>query len=1521
MMHTRFALRRPVTTMMTFIALALIGVIAMRLLPLELFPDIRFPGIQVTIPYAGSTPEEVEQLITRPAEEAIATLSGIKEIRSTSSETGAELVVFFQWDRDPSAVGFEVRTKLESIRHEFPPSANRILTQMFAAGDDRVVAIRISSQEDLTRQYDTLDRYLKKPLERLDGVARVSLEGVEPLELRILVDPVRIAAHGVDIARLRDALEGANFSVSAGEITGGAQRFLVRPIGEFRTIDDVRNFIVTGNVRLHDLADVSLVTPELTVGRHLNGRPGVGLDVFKATGANIVDVAERVMAVVEEQRKLPQLQGIEVIVLQNQAENIRSSLSELRNAGLIGAGLALVVLFLFMRDWPTTLIVGLAVPFSLLITVAAMYFLGFSLNILTMMGMLLAIGLLVDNAVVVTESIFRHRQVTGADPIASTLTGVTEVGLAVLAGTLSTVIVFLPIIFGEESEIAIFMVHVAVPIVVAMLASLLVAQTLIPTLTARFPPPPPIRAGSFFARIQDWYLRRLDWLFAHKWWAALFVVLTVASPVPLFATGLVKMDMFPQDASDRLFLPYHIEGTYPLARTEEAVTRVEQYLEANKERFGIDLVYSYYLPDDASSVIRLKPRDELPMEPRELMKEIEKGIPEIIIGKPSFRFDEEQGQTGAFSMRLTGESTEELVALSRDVVKRLGDVKGLDAPRSTAKAGEHEVQVVVDRDRASRLGLSPQAVAQTVAVAMRGDPLKEFRADDREIQMRLAFRADNRQTLEDLAATPLYLPDGTRSTLGAVASFRIDQTARTIDRVDRLTSVVIEGIVADDSSLDEVKKGVEAVMERFPAAARRRLEIRPQRRGQRRHREDDADQHPARHRADLPGDGLAVRVPALPGIDPDVDRVRDRRRVLGPRDHGDADVVHGDAGDHDPDRRDREHRHRADRARDRPAQGGHEPPRRHPRGGAPPAAADPDDDGGDAARDAAARGRGHPDRRRRAFVLPDGARADVGAPVRLGDVAVLRAAVLRLARRHERLAPARQAALAWRPAGSGCALRPGAAGISAAGPCKRPSSRPRGRSHRARRPSPPAAARPVAARSRWHCARSPLPAIFSPRFLISASEPVLGVYQCERLRDLAQPRQAGIEVAVLGALDAAVVREAGVHGEAGHREPREQVLGVGDHREVHQAPTLDRQARELRPGLFLDRAMRLAHFAEVALGRDAALALRQDLRRKRAPLEVVPEALQLPEAPLALRKPAALGIRDFLRLPQALVRDLEPLRAVLLELRELLLALRVLAFTLELRREFLELLAAGPPQRLQAEMDQRVEPALGAAEQHFELLELLLQARVRVLLLLQLVAQVVQLVVEALQFLLELGAVPEQLQQPFLLGRISLADRRQLQLRPLVRKHDGHVSRSAGRYREAVAAPDAVFQPFVEQHVAGPALAVVRGDARCEAQQARMRGCGGRAAGLGKARVVVDADLEPGLALGAPAVAEQVGHLQRGRVAALLDDGELERRLARDLRGQRAAEPPEVRHQPAEANEVALIERHQAHERPWPRAP
>src|SRR5262245_57732997 len=256
MLHTSTALQRPVTTTMTFVALILVGLISLRLLPLEEFPDVTFPGMQVIIPFPGSTPEEVEQLITRPVEEALSTLSGIEELRSRSEADQAVLFIGFNWDRDLDAAAFDVRTKLDSIRPDLPAGADRILAFSFNATDQPVVTVRISADRDLTDQYDELERYLKRPLERIPGVARVELQGVLPREVRILIDAGRIAAHRVDVQQLRTLLEKSNFSVSAGEITEQGQRFSVRPIGEFRTLEDVGNLRVTGNVRLADIADV-----------------------------------------------------------------------------------------------------------------------------------------------------------------------------------------------------------------------------------------------------------------------------------------------------------------------------------------------------------------------------------------------------------------------------------------------------------------------------------------------------------------------------------------------------------------------------------------------------------------------------------------------------------------------------------------------------------------------------------------------------------------------------------------------------------------------------------------------------------------------------------------------------------------------------------------------------------------------------------------------------------------------------------------------------------------------------------------------------------------------------------------------------------------------------------------------------------------------------------------------------------------------------------------------------------------
>ena len=820
MMHTRLALRRPITTIMIFLAVSLVGLVGARLLPLEQLPDVTFPFMGVTIPYPGSTPQEIEELITRPVEDALATLPGIKEVRSNSQDASAQFEIEFNWGIDVQAASFGVRTKLDSIRAQLPKAASRILMFTASSADQPVLTVRLSAAQDLSTQYEILEHFLKKPIERLDGVARVDLAGVEPREVRILVDAGRIAAHGVDVQRLVKVLERSNFSVSAGQLTDRGQRFAVRPIGELTSLEQIRDLVIQADVRLKDLADVELVSPELTLRRHLDGRPAVGIDVFKSTQANIVDTVERVLKVVENARSQPQLQGITIFVIDNQAKAIKDSLRDVGESGVIGALLAVCVLYLFLRHWPTTLIVSLAVPISLLATLAVMFFVGLSINVLSMMGMMLAIGMLVDNSVVVTESVFRYRQMQPSQPLQATLSGVSEVGVATLAGTATAVVVFLPIVFGDRNQATIFLTHVAIPICVAMVASLLVAQSLIPMLTARFAPPPTATVGSVLERMRARYLLGLRWMLVRgRRPAAILAGMLLATIGLLVASSvwegkLLKVDMFPQDAGRQVALPYNLKGTYPIERVAAAVRTIEKYFDKNRERFGITHVYSRYTSDDAVTVLVLKPRDQAKIKSTDVIEMAQNNLPQIIIGKPSFRFDQHSGSEG-FSLQISGESTEKLARVADDVARALSGVKGLDTIRSEGRDGDEEVRIVVDRERAAALGLNPQTVALSVAAALRGDQLREFRGADRELTMRLAFRSSDKQNIEDLARLPIYLPGGQRITLGSVATFEVQRGPRGIRRINRLTAVTLSGTLQKDATMPVVKERVKAILDSY----------------------------------------------------------------------------------------------------------------------------------------------------------------------------------------------------------------------------------------------------------------------------------------------------------------------------------------------------------------------------------------------------------------------------------------------------------------------------------------------------------------------------------------------------------------------------------------------------------------------------------------------------------------------------------------------------------------------------------
>ena len=813
MKHTEIALRRPVTTIVVFVALSLVGLLASKLLPLEKFPDIEFPGIFVMVPYNGSTPEEVERLITRPVEEALATLSGVEAMYSTSREDQAEIFLEFGWDQSMGAKGIEARAKVDSIRHLLPNDVRRVLVFTGSLGDQPVLQLRISSERDLSDSYEMIDRLLTRRLERIEGVSRVDLQGVDPREIRILLKPDQLAAHGIDIATVRELLMNSNFAVSAGRITAADQRFSVRPSGEFGSVEEIRDLALNASgLRLRDVADIELLTPDRNYGRHLDRQYAIGVAISKSTGANMVDVTDRVIEQVEKIGELPEMNGINIFALDNQGEAVRESLGDLLSAGALGGLLAIFVLYLFLRQVTTTLIVTASVPFALMITLGALYFAGLSLNILTMMGLMLAVGMLVDNAVVVTESIFRHRTDNPDEPVEATISGVREVGLAVIAGTATTIVVFAPMIVGTRTDMTIFLSHVAITIIVALLASLFIAQTLVPMLAARIAVPPQPKSGAWISRLTTRYAASLEWILGHHWWTAAGIGLVCLIGVLPLMLDLVKFDMFPQDVGRRLYMPYHVEGQHSLEHVEQTVNTIEEYLYSRQEEFNIRSVYSYYDQGRGESTILLTDKEDATLSTKEIIERIEADLPQIAIGKPSFSFDQDGGGDG-FTLQLSGDSTEVLNDLSIEIARSLETVEGLKDVTSDRESGNKEIRVTIDRARAANVGLTAEVIAQSVSTAMRGENLREYRDDGGEIAVRLAFRKNDKQSIEELANLPLYTPDGRRVTLGTVATLHVSRSPDSIRRTDRQTAVVLSANFEDEVTADDVRPRVKSLME------------------------------------------------------------------------------------------------------------------------------------------------------------------------------------------------------------------------------------------------------------------------------------------------------------------------------------------------------------------------------------------------------------------------------------------------------------------------------------------------------------------------------------------------------------------------------------------------------------------------------------------------------------------------------------------------------------------------------------
>ncbi|MDR7135789.1 HAE1 family hydrophobic/amphiphilic exporter-1 [Lysobacter niastensis] len=817
------SIKRPVTCIMLFVSLFVIGLIAAIRLPLEAFPEVSPPFIFVQMPYTGSTPEEVERTVLRPVEEALSTMTGIKRIDSNARSDGAQIFMqFSDWNRDVAIAASEARERIDAIRDDLPDDLQRYNVLKFSTTDQPVLKVRLAAKGDLTGAYDMIEREFKRRIERIPGVARVDVTGAAPNEVEIAISPDRLVAHNLSINDLSTRLKNVNFSVSAGEIDDNGQRLRVQPVGEITDLQQLRDLVIdTKGVRLGDVAEVHLKPARLDYGRRLDGRVAVGLDIFKERNANLVQVSSAALKEVEEIRKQPELSDLQVIIIENQGENVTKSLVELAEAGGIGLLLSIAVLFFFLRHWPSTAMVTLAIPICFVMTLGFMYFAGVTLNILSMMGLLLAVGMLVDNAVVVVESIYQERERMPNQPRLASIMGTKHVAIALSAGTLCHCIVFLPNLFGPRNFLSIYLSQIAITISVSLLASWLVAVSLIPMLSARLKTPPAVRSeGGLIPRMQNRYAALLRWTLEHRGWSVLGILLIVAiSCVPMVLT---KKNMFGGDEGDKIQLFYQWKGAYTKEQMSAEILKVEQFMDARRKEYHLKQIYSFYSEQGWGGTILTLDTDHV-SESKKIIESIRKDLPKS--ARANVGIGDQGGQGGGgqpgqnVQVQLVGDSTETLAALGNDIVPILSRRKELRDVRVDVGDQNSELSVHVDRDRAAAFGFSAQEVASFVGLALRGAPLREFRRGDTEVPVWVRFAGAEKYGTEDLSSFTVRAPDGRTVPLLAMVNVAVRPSATQIQRSNRQTTVTIQANLADKVTVPEARKAMEDTLKaiKFPA--------------------------------------------------------------------------------------------------------------------------------------------------------------------------------------------------------------------------------------------------------------------------------------------------------------------------------------------------------------------------------------------------------------------------------------------------------------------------------------------------------------------------------------------------------------------------------------------------------------------------------------------------------------------------------------------------------------------------------
>jgi hydrophobic/amphiphilic exporter-1 (mainly G- bacteria), HAE1 family len=834
------AVRRRVSVVMAALAVIAFGIVGYGRLTLELFPDITYPSLTVQTEFPDTAPQEVENLVSRPVEEAVGVLRGLQAIHSVSRAGISEVTMEFAWGSDMDQLSLEVREKLDRLI--LPEEAADPIVLRFDPSFDPTLRLALSGPDDLTILRRIADKQIKQDFETLTGVASASIKGGLEEEIQIDVDQHRLAVLNIPIERVRAVVGSSNVNLPGGALRGRDSQFLIRTVNEFEDLDEIRGLIIrqTGgaSVTLGEVAEVVRGSKDRDEITRVNGSESVEIAIYKEGDANAVSVAAGVrdrLAYWQDGR-LPE--GYTLTVLFDQSQFIRQAVSEVRSAALIGGLLAVLVLLVFLRDWRSTVIIATSIPISVIATFMFMYRLDISLNIMSLGGLTLGIGMLVDSSIVVLESIHRKRQL-GLSRFRAAVDGTSEVAAAVVASTLTTVAVFLPIVFVEGIAGQLFRDQ-ALTVTVSLLASLVVAISLIPMLSAvgaRLPRPGNGEAQAPDEQSEDADKGEISTLGPISRFYDIFLqsalnrrALTILLGVGLFALSLwgvrqLNTELIPQMSEGE----FHFEVSLPegasLAATDRSIAAMEQATGAEP---AVDRHYSTIGSRLVSGGASLNTKAENLGQLNIVMADrgddtVESAVADRLRERFASMPDLEVkfGRPAYFSLKtpveviVFGDNLDALRDYSLTLAREMQSLPGLVDVRSSLESGNPELQVVFDRRRLAALGLDMGTLSETLKNRVLGTVPTRFKEEDRQIDIRIRNREEDRQSVSDVRNLVLPGPGGEPIRLLSVAQVTESRGPAEIHRLQQQRAAIVSANL-DGRSLGDAVAAVEEVLAASP---------------------------------------------------------------------------------------------------------------------------------------------------------------------------------------------------------------------------------------------------------------------------------------------------------------------------------------------------------------------------------------------------------------------------------------------------------------------------------------------------------------------------------------------------------------------------------------------------------------------------------------------------------------------------------------------------------------------------------